>query len=148
MESASDSPERLVCDTSFVGHVASRASSPANYEHWSPSELERIEKAVLAISVVTLAEVRFGYLKAGWGERRKAEEDRRLGSFLRVPFDLKIVDEWARLRALCEANGWSMAHNDIWIAATASSRGWPLVTCDKDQERIDDPALEVLYLPV
>jgi predicted nucleic acid-binding protein len=40
-----------------------------------------------------------------------------------------------------------MSHNDIWIAATASTRGYPLVTSDKGQARIEDPALEVIFLP-
>jgi predicted nucleic acid-binding protein len=61
---------------------------------------------------------------------------------------MNVVEEWARLRCLCESKGWPMGHNDIWIAATASTHGYPLVTCDQDQARIEDPALEVIFLPV
>jgi predicted nucleic acid-binding protein len=142
------SPERLLCDTSFVGHVGVRRARPERYQHWDPGTLKRIDSAILAISIVTLAEARFGYLKAKWGERRIADEARRLASFLQVPLDFPDLDEWARLRHLCEQRGWVMSHNDLWIAATASTRGYPLVTCDQDQLRLDDdPAIEVIYFP-
>jgi len=140
-------PELLLCDTSFVGHARARRAKPQRYEHWDEDVLERIESAILAISVVTLAEARFGYLKANWGDRRIEDEERRLGSFLQIPLDFPDLDEWARLRQLSERSGWAMTDNDLWIAATASTRGYPLVTCDNDQLRLDaDPAIEVLYL--
>lgn len=53
--------------------------------------LERIEAAVLGISVVTLAETRFGCLKAKWGPRLIGQ----------VPLDMEVVEQWARVRALC-----------------------------------------------
>lgn len=142
------SPERLLCDTSFVGHAGVRRARPERYKHWDADTLSRIDSAILAISVVTLGEARFGYLKANWGERRIEDEERRLASFLQVPLDYPDLDEWARLRHLCEQHGWVISHNDLWIAATASTRGHPLVTCDQDQLRLDvDPAIEVIYLP-
>jgi hypothetical protein len=68
-------------------------------------------------------------------------------SYLHIPLDLAVVDEWARLRDLSESNAWNVSDNDLWIAATASARGFPLVTCDRGQARIADPALEIIYLP-
>lgn len=49
---------------------------------------------------------------------------------------------------LSKQNGWNVADNDLWIAATATARGYPLVTCDADQARIADSAFEVLHLAV
>jgi predicted nucleic acid-binding protein len=41
-----------------------------------------------------------------------------------------------------------MPHNDMWIAATAISRRFPLVSCDQDFGRIAGPfPLEHIYLP-
>jgi predicted nucleic acid-binding protein len=59
--------------------------------------LDRIDACILAISVITLAEARYGYLNAGWGAVRIEREERRLAGFLQIPLDLTIVDEWARL---------------------------------------------------
>lgn len=146
--SASPPAERLLCDTSFVGHSARRLVKPERYATWPAELLARIEGAILAISVITLAEVRYGYLVAGWGPERIRKEERRLAGLLHVPLDATVLDEWARLRAASKRHGWNVGDNDLWIAATASSRGYALVTCDADQARIADPALEVLHLSV
>jgi len=147
VSASSSAPERLLCDTSFVGHSARRAVRPERYAHWRADALARIDAAILAISIVTLAEARFGYLNAGWRARRIGREEHRLASFLQIPLDPATLDEWARLKLLSKQNGWNLADNDLWIAATASARGHALVTCDSDQARIDDPKVEVLYLP-
>ena len=60
----------------------------------------RIDNAVLAISVITLAEARFGYLNAEWGERRITNEERRLASFLQIPLDFPDLDEWGQVEGL------------------------------------------------
>lgn len=139
-------PERLVCDTSFVGASAKRLARPARVTHWPTEIVRRIDSAILAISVITLAEARYGYLEANWGESRISREESRLAGFLHIPLDLPTVDEWARLKVLSKRNGWNVSDNDLWIAATAGARGYALVTCDSDQARIADSNLEVLYL--
>ncbi|MGO9247442.1 MAG: type II toxin-antitoxin system VapC family toxin [Solirubrobacteraceae bacterium] len=115
--------ERILCDTSFVGWSAKRATDPGRFAHWPVPVVERVERAILAISVVTLAEARYGYRNANWGQVRIEREEQRLASFLRVPLDEAILDEWARLRDLSERSGWNITDNDLWIAATASTRG-------------------------
>lgn len=147
MSVSASPPERLLCDTSFVGASAKRLAQPDRFSHWPEQTLDRIDAAILAISVITLAEARYGYLNAGWGAPRVDREERRLASFLQIPLDLTVVDEWARLKVLSRQNGWNVADNDLWIAATASARGHALVTCDADQARIADPTLDVLHLP-
>jgi predicted nucleic acid-binding protein len=142
------SPETLLCDTSFVGLSAKRSAHPERFAHWPDETLRRIDGAILAISVITLAEARFGYRIAGWGSVRIEREENRLAGFLQIPLDMAIIDEWARLRALSKQHGWNVADNDLWIAATASARGQPLVTCDSDQARINDANLVVVHLPV
>jgi predicted nucleic acid-binding protein len=147
MEVAS-APELLLCDTSFVAHVGARRAQPQRYRHWDEEDIERIEAAILAISVVSLAEARFGYLNANWGQSRIAAEERRLASFLQVPLDLPDLDEWARLKDLARRTGIAISDNDLWIAATASTRSHPLVTCDQDQKRLEPHlSVPVIYLP-
>lgn len=147
MTAPADASELLLCDTSFASLIAQRQTHPERFEHWDPNLVGRIDGATLAISVITLAEARYGYLKANWGAARIEREERRLQGFAHAPLDPAVLDEWARLKLASTTGAWNVADNDLWIAATATSRGWPLVTCDADQRRIDDAELEVLYLP-
>jgi predicted nucleic acid-binding protein len=120
------SPETVLCDTSFVSVVQSSgvlATWPANVR-------ARLDAAVLAINVVTLAELRDGHIYAGWGATRRARAEQLIASYLLVPLDMATVNECARLRAACRSSGVTVPDNDIWIAATANTRGWPLVSCD------------------
>ncbi len=141
--------EILLCDTSFVAHSRRRATSPEKYTHWPPAIRARIDKAILAISVITIAEVRYGIKKGGWGEKRSQEEEGRVAAFLQVPLDPKVLTEWADLRCLTEGAGVALCQNDLWIAATAKVMDYALVTCDKDLMRIGDLGClrEVIYLP-
>jgi len=99
---------------------------------------------VLAITPFTLAEERYGYLKAGWGQPKIARYEQRLRALLLIPLDSAIIDSYAELRWQCEREGLSFGYHDLWIGATALSRGIPLVTCDRGQCSI--PGLEVVYL--
>jgi predicted nucleic acid-binding protein len=56
----------------------------------------RCDRAILAISVITLAEARYGYLNANWGASRIEREERRLAGFLQLPLDLAVIDEYKR----------------------------------------------------
>jgi predicted nucleic acid-binding protein len=86
----------------------------------------------LAVSVVTLAELRAGVLAARDLETR----DRRLTTyaFVRgldlVPVDADVAEAWAVLRVRLRDLGRNMGLNDAWIAATAIALGVPLVTQD------------------
>jgi predicted nucleic acid-binding protein len=139
--------ETLICDTSFVGHLWRRLRAPARYEHWDAATVDRVEAALLAISVVTIAEMRAGHARRGWGSRRVAQSERALATFLPVTIDDPHLDEWARLRVAALARGIALSDNDLWIAATASVREQVLVTCDRDHVRIArDLPVEVVYL--
>jgi predicted nucleic acid-binding protein len=98
----------------------------------------------LAVSVVTIGELRAGVLAARDLETR----DRRLATLtaaLRlapVPVDDDVAAAWARLRVLLRDLGLWMGVNDSWIAATALALGVPVVTQDEDYVRV--PGLEVV----
>jgi predicted nucleic acid-binding protein len=120
-------------------------ASPGSVAHWPLAVIGRLNAAILAITPFTLAEERFGYLKSGWGHAKVAEHERRLGRFLLIPLDLGIIDSYAALRFECQKSGLSFGYHDLWIGATARSRGIPLVSCDKSQ--CDIPGIEAIYLP-
>ena len=98
----------------------------------------------LAISVVTVGELRAGVLVAIGVEQR----DRRLATLARamrldaIAIDIAIAETWARLRASLRESGQRMGVNDSWIGATALALGVPVVTQDRDYDSV--PGLDVI----
>jgi len=87
-----------------------------------------------AISVVTLAELHAGVLAAPDTEtraRRMATVD-ALGEIEILPVDVAAARLWAQLRVQLAEAGRRININDLWIAATAASRGLPVVTQNDD----------------
>jgi predicted nucleic acid-binding protein len=88
----------------------------------------------LAVSVVTLAELRAGVLAARdlpTRARRLATLEYVIGLNL-VPIDAAVADAWAVLRVALRDLGRSMKVNDAWIAATAIALRVPVVTQGDD----------------
>lgn len=140
-------PEVLLCDTTFVSVQELSAKRPDAVAHWPSGVLQRIEVAILAVSVFTLAEIRAGRIAANWGQRRSDRQERLLAAYVTVPLDEDILNEYAMLHAWC-LRGHPMPQNDMWIAATAIARGFALVSCDEHFERIADAhGLDHIYLP-
>lgn len=136
----------VLCDTS----VASQLIVGAPTGHWPEDTLARLARSVKTVSVVTVAEIRAGQIKAGWGERRRADAAHALAGYLWAPLDPAIVDEWARLSALAKRGGIGIGDNDVWIAATALRHGWPLATSDADHVHLaglEGSGLELIWVP-
>lgn len=93
----------------------------------------------LAVSVVTVGELRAGVLVAATIEAR----DRRLRTLTAaleldpIPVDYAVASQWARLRVLLRDANLRMPVNDSWIAATAMAHGVPVVTQDDDFPAVD-----------
>ncbi|HEX5926554.1 MAG TPA: type II toxin-antitoxin system VapC family toxin [Baekduia sp.] len=136
----SSSAEPILCDTSFISVVQVKGWLPT----WPAETQQRLSSAILGISVITIAEVRDGHISASWGQARRTAAEQLMAAYLWVPLDMAVVNECARLRAACRTSGVVVPDNDIWIAATANTRGWPLVSCDKHFERI--PEVDHIFL--
>ena len=124
---------RGIADTSvFIARESGRRLTEADL----PDEL--------AISVITLGELRSGVLAAVDVETR----DRRLATWSEalaldpLPVDQPVAEAWARLRVLLRDTDQRMPVNDSWIAATAMSLGVPVVTQDEDYVEVG--GLEVI----
>lgn len=124
---------RGLADTSvFIANEAGRPLRDADL----PDEL--------AISVITIGELRAGVLAASDAETL----DRRLATLTEVlrleplPVDEKVAESWARLRVTLRDRGRGMPVNDSWIAATAMALHIPVVTQDADYEPL--PGLDVI----
>ena len=100
----------------------------------------------LAVSVITIGELRAGVLAAADLETR----DRRLSTLTAalaldpVPVDERVAEAWARLRVSLHDLGLRMPLNDSWIAATAIALGVPVVTQDDDY--VEVPGLAVIHV--
>ena len=94
----------------------------------------------LAISVVTVGELRAGVLAAEDSSTRVRRLDtyRRALSFDPVPVDESIAESWAHLQVLLREAGLRMAVNDSWIAATALALDVPLVTQDAHHVELEE----------
>lgn len=122
-----------IADTSlFIAHETGR-----------PLRIEALPDR-LAVSVITIGELRAGVLSAP----DVAARDRRLGTLTAalaldpIPVDESVAAAWARLRVELRARGLRMPVNDSWIAATAIALGVAVVTLDA--EYVELPGLTVI----
>jgi predicted nucleic acid-binding protein len=85
-----------------------------------------------AVSVVTIAELRWGVLMAVDDESRARRLDTLTAAqrLQPIPVDERVAAAWALLRQRLKAAGTKMEINDSWIAATAIAHGWPVATQD------------------
>jgi len=96
-------------------------------------ELIGSEPVVLAFQ--TVIELRFGALRAGWGEQRRRRLERRIAEMAVVQPDDAMITACAELRMRCQqaghALGGKLHDGDRWIAATTIRLGVPLASHDR-----------------
>jgi predicted nucleic acid-binding protein len=82
----------------------------------------------------TLMELRYGVLRARWGELRRRRLERRIAELTVVQPDDEMITACANLRARCaqvgHALGDKLHDGDRWIAAVAVRLDVPLVSHD------------------
>jgi predicted nucleic acid-binding protein len=124
---------RGIADTSVF--IARESGRPLDEENL-PDEL--------AISVITIGELRAGVLAA----TDVVTRDQRLTTLSDaltlepMAIDQPVAEAWARLRVTLRDEGKRMPVNDSWIAATAISLGVPVITQDDDY--VELPGLQVI----
>jgi predicted nucleic acid-binding protein len=86
------------------------------------------------VAFQTVAELRYGAIRRGWGEARMRKLEAKIQRVEVVHSGPELVAIYARLRADCEAAGHALAQKqhtaDRWIAAVAIRLGIPLVSND------------------
>lgn len=107
---------------------ASRDPSPAD------DYRALIDGRSIVVSFASVTELRYGAIKAGWGDLRRRSLERDLGRFVVVQPDDRLMSICAELRAACEASGHPLGQKvhdaDRWIASTALRLGIDLVSED------------------
>jgi predicted nucleic acid-binding protein len=97
-------------------------------------DFARVPRDTGVLSVVTLAELHAGVLAATDLEvrARRMETLSATSGIELLGIDEATAKMWARMRAHIAQNGRRVNVNDLWIAASAASRGLPVVTQDDD----------------
>jgi predicted nucleic acid-binding protein len=98
----------------------------------------------VAVSVITVGELRLGVLAAGDGptRARRLETVSRAETLEPLPVDAGVAHAWAALRLALRDDGKRMPLNDSWIAATAIANRIPVVSQDGDYDGV--PGLDVI----
>lgn len=96
----------------------------------------------LAMSVITLGELRFGAEKSQ-ARQRSLENLARLQSMIAV-HDLppEAGNHYGEIRARLQAQGQIIGNNDLWLAAHARAQGWVLVS-NNEREFVRVEGLQV-----
>jgi predicted nucleic acid-binding protein len=98
----------------------------------------------LAVSVVTVGELRLGVLAAEDGptRARRLETLSAVAALDPLPVDERVAHAWAALRLALRDAGKRMPVNDSWIAATAIADDLAVASQDGDYD--DIPGLRVI----
>lgn len=96
----------------------------------------------LAMSVITLGELRFGAEKS-------QSRDRSLAAITRLEQAIPVYAlpdaagaHYGQIRAVLQKQGLPIGNNDLWLAAHARAEGWILVT-NNEREFTRVPGLQV-----
>jgi predicted nucleic acid-binding protein len=98
----------------------------------------------VAVSVITVGELRLGVLTAAEGaiRARRLETLSHAETLEPLPIDTAVANAWAALWLALRDAGKRMPLNDSWIAATAIAARIPVVSQDGDYD--DVPGVEVI----
>ena len=132
----------VVVDTMVMSAVVNAARNP----DLAAAYRSLIGGRPVMISFATVTELRYGAVKAGWGELRQRGLERDLARVVIVQPDDQLMHVCAELRVRCERAGLALGQKvhetDRWIAATAMRLGLELISDDAVFE--DVPSLAVL----
>ena len=88
-----------------------------------------IEGSRAIVSFMTVAELAYGMLQRGWGERRQAELLRYVQThYIRFDANEALCHVWGEVAWDAKRKGRVIQTADTWIAATAKYLQLPLVT--------------------
>lgn len=128
---------RYLLDTNICIYIA-KHNPPA-----VRARFERLSADVLAMSVVTFGELRYGAEKSQARHKALAVLDQLQSAIQVMPLSLAAGQHHGDIRAALERAGQPIGNNDLWIAAHARAEGWVLVTSNaREFGRVEGLAVE------
>lgn len=127
---------RYLLDTNICIYIA---------KHNPPAVRERFARHTadeLAMSVITLGELRFGAEKSQSRESALAVIARLEAAMQIAPLTEAVGEHYGQIRALLQLRGQMIGNNDLWLAAHARAEGWILVT-NNEREFVRVDGLQV-----
>ena len=125
----SGQPDGVVVDTMVFSRLFAQHPSPIAEQY-----RRVIGRSPVLLAFQTVAELRFGALRADWGELRRRRLERRIAEVTVAQPDDNAITAWAQLRLDCQQTGHALADKihdgDRWIAAIAKRLDLPLVSDD------------------
>lgn len=113
---------RYLLDTNICIYIA-KHNPPAVRDRFVRHSSEE-----LAMSVITLGELRHGAEKSNSPQKALSAIERLVGVIQVMPIDAEVAEKYGKIRAKLELAGQTIGNNDLWIAAHAKAQGWILVT--------------------
>lgn len=128
---------RYLLDTNICIYIA---------KYNPPSVRERFTQHAaneLAMSVITLGELRFGAEKSQAKDRAMAVIDELTNLMNIEALTDDVTEHYGEIRAALQKSGQMIGNNDLWLAAHARSQDWILVTNnEKEFLRVDGLRVE------
>jgi len=107
------------------------------------ARFERHQASELAMSSITLGELRFGAEQSKVRERSLIALHHLESLIQAMPLDQQAANHYGQIRAELKRQGQIIGGNDLWIAAHARSQGWTLVTNNiREFERVSGLKVE------
>ena len=133
----------VVFDTSFLIEAERRESEISQF-------VENREEEVFGISVITVAELLHGVLRADSTKRRlkrSAYVEKAIALFTIYNFEISVARIYAELWSDLSRKGIQIGAHDLIIGSTALSFGFSVATCNKRHfERIEGLKIEILSI--
>lgn len=130
-------PTRYLLDTNICIYIA---------KYNPPSVRERFTQHAaneLAMSVITLGELRFGAEKSQAKDRAMTVIDELTNLMNIEALTDEVTGHYGDIRAALQKSGQMIGNNDLWLAAHARSQDWVLVTNnEKEFLRVDGLQVE------
>ena len=115
-------PVCYLLDTNICIYIA-KHNPPAVRERFARHSADE-----LAMSVITLGELRFGAEKSQARDKAIATLKQLENTIQVMPLAEASGQHYGQIRASLEKTGQPIGNNDLWIAAHARAKGWILVT--------------------